>query len=405
MRDPLPRGSLVAVTLIVTLPAMVMGWYLLANPSILPPKDFVEYWAAARVALDQGDPYDGEQLLPLQRAAANEPDRRDAVMMWNPPWTLPVYYPLALLSPRPAQLLWLALQVGLIVGSSRILWKLYGGPREHLLAVPLIALTFYGSLWTIKYGQNTGLLLFGLAGFAYFDSKNRPALAGACAALTALKPHLLAVFGLLLVLNVMRPRGWVSLVAGGAVIAAGLGVSLGVNPEVLNQYLSALRRPANETSIPLSAWQVPLGSFFLRQAIDATQFWIQFVPCAIACIAYFGYFLRKRSRWNWAAELPCIVWVSILTAPYGGWIFDLVVLLVPVIQASTWLANEGRASAIRLFAAGHLVITGLTFVLTGRLIRYLEEFWWAAPATLILWLSAWAIVKRETLGTNPPRVP
>src|SRR5436190_21596731 len=79
---------------------------LLADPTIWPPDDFVEYWAAAKLTLDGKNPYDPALLLPLQKAAGRDTD--EAIMMWNPPWSLTAVLPVGLISPRLAQLLWLA---------------------------------------------------------------------------------------------------------------------------------------------------------------------------------------------------------------------------------------------------------------------------------------------------------
>src|SRR5262245_19868791 len=78
---------------------------LLADPTIWPPDDFIEYWAAAKVTLAGGNPYDPAQLLPLQTANGRDTDQ--AIMMWNPPWSLAFVLPLGLLPAREAQLLWL----------------------------------------------------------------------------------------------------------------------------------------------------------------------------------------------------------------------------------------------------------------------------------------------------------
>ena len=78
---------------------------LLADPTIWPPDDFIEYWAAAKLTLDGRNPYDPNLLLPLQQAAGRKTD--EAVMMWNPPWSLAVVLPLGLFPAREAQLLWL----------------------------------------------------------------------------------------------------------------------------------------------------------------------------------------------------------------------------------------------------------------------------------------------------------
>ena len=65
---------------------------------IWPPDDFIEYWAAAKLTLDGENPYDPALLLPLQLANGRATD--EAVMMWNPPWSLAVVLPLGL-APRP----------------------------------------------------------------------------------------------------------------------------------------------------------------------------------------------------------------------------------------------------------------------------------------------------------------
>src|SRR5262245_56213452 len=80
---------------------------LLDDRTVLPPDDFVEYWAAARLTLEGKNPYDGELLLPLQQHAGR--DTKEPIMMWNPPWSMPAVLPLGLLGAREAQLLWLLL--------------------------------------------------------------------------------------------------------------------------------------------------------------------------------------------------------------------------------------------------------------------------------------------------------
>ena len=67
---------------------------LIAKPGVLAD-DYVEYWAAGRLNLSGADPYAGDQLLPLERAAGR---KTEVLMMWNPPWTLALAMPLALFS-------------------------------------------------------------------------------------------------------------------------------------------------------------------------------------------------------------------------------------------------------------------------------------------------------------------
>src|SRR6266849_560672 len=86
---------------------------LFADRSIMPPDDFVEYWAAGRLNAHGENPYDGANLLPLEREAGRDTDV--PVMMWNPPWTLTFVMPIGLLESRLGQLIWLLLHLGVIL--------------------------------------------------------------------------------------------------------------------------------------------------------------------------------------------------------------------------------------------------------------------------------------------------
>ncbi len=97
---------------------------LLSDPSIWPPDDFVEYWAAGKLTLEGQNPFDKSLLLPLQQSAGR--DTKEAIMMWNPPWSLPVVLPLGLLPARAAQLLWLLIHLVTAGFCADRLWFLLG---------------------------------------------------------------------------------------------------------------------------------------------------------------------------------------------------------------------------------------------------------------------------------------
>jgi hypothetical protein len=174
-----------------------------AQSSELDPTDFIEYWASGAVAVRGGNPYDPAELLPWQRAV--EPDRDIALMMWNPPWSLAIYMPLGTLPLRWAMLVWVGVQLLSAMAACHLIWRAYGGEWRRTWVAQAVGIAFAPVVWMVLFGQNTGLLALGLAGFLYFHKADRPALAGAFAALTALKPHLLAVFGVALIPDV-EPR-------------------------------------------------------------------------------------------------------------------------------------------------------------------------------------------------------
>jgi hypothetical protein len=371
------------------------------TPGFLVPRDFLEYWAAGRVNLRGGNPYSPAELLAEQKLA--DPGRDGAVMMWNPPPALAVYMPPGALPVRWAALLWVGLQLAAVFVACDLLWRAYcaahlamerlghqgtegdlswrANHSSRRLFAAVVALSFAGTWWLVAYGQNTGFLLLGLAGFLHFARKEQPLAAGACAALTALKPHLLACFGVLLVADALTRRGAKALVAGGTVIALALGVALATNPNVIAQFVDAARHPA-EGATPLSEWWLPVPAFWLRKWLAPDQFWVQFVPCALACAGFLAYRLWKGAAWDWGRALPLVVAVSFLTTPYGGWIFDLPVLLVPVIWAAARPIFPWRNEYAIAFLVGQIAITVASFAWSGAL----HGYWWVAPAALALCL-------------------
>lgn len=373
-------NSTLRTILVVVFGLSIAGYIantLAHGSAALKPRDFAEYWSAGAANLHGRNPYDPEVLLEYQLRI--DPDREHAVMMWNPPWSLALYMPLAWLEPGWATLLWLALQLAAIGLSCVGLWRVFDGPPRWQWLALVVGLPFVGSWWTVSFGQNTGFLLLGLAGFVYFRTHDRPTLAGAMAALTALKPHLLAVFGVLLVLDAVTRPGRIALAAGVAVLAVSLGLTVLANPEVWQQYRDAVSHPKAE-AVPLQAWKLPVPSYWLRTAVAPERFWVQFVPCAAACLGYAFFRLRCGSEWNWIRELPRITWVAVLTTPYGGWIFDLAVLLVPVMAAAAALA---RAQAWKLGSTAFMGLIVIVLV-SNVWVFGLHEFYWVAPAVLLL---------------------
>ncbi len=367
-------------------------------PTAFPPKDFIEYWSAARVHVAGGNPYAGEQLIAHQRIAAGEPYKTQPTMLWTPPWTLPLYWPFGVLDPAAAHWLWLLGQVFAAMLAGVLTWRAYGGPRSPLwLLVPLLVTATFGPLWwLVGYGQNTAFVLLGVAGFLYFRTKGYPLAAGLLVALTAIKPHLLALFGLAIILDATTRLGRRVLLGGiVAVIAASL-FALIPNREIFGEFVEALRRPHSHAAPSVKEWQLPLASFHLRMAIDENQFRLQFLPIAGFGLLLIPYWWVRRKLWDWSVETPRLAFASLLAAPYGGWIFDLTILLVPVIQGFVALTRTPRLIPVILAALAHLTISAATILVPTFLIRAgyshgLHDFIWVTPILLGWWYSVAAL--------------
>ena len=84
-----------------------------------------------------------------------------------------------------------------------------------------------------------------------------------------------------------------------------------------------------------------------------------------------------------AVGLACGL-VAFVTAPYGAWHFDLVLLLVPLVHRAVGLAAEGWTPTARL-AATVYVVTNLAMLGLNVLGVYSYWFAWVAPLVLVLY--------------------
>jgi len=381
----MPRWPLALLAAVLTAAPGVAG-----RPTAYDPGDFVEYWAAARVHAAGGNPYDGDQLLPWQRHILGDPDRTEAVMLWTPPWTLPLYAPFGRLNPFLAQLLWLAAQALLLVFAVAKLSDTYGRGRWWAGAVPFaVLLTSAEVPWLFVYGQNTGFVLAGLAGFLHFRTRGLPFAAGLAGALTAVKPHLLLPFATLLLLDARSRAGRRVLLGGVTALAAGSLLAMVPNRAIFADFAAALQAPSTAATKSVGDWQVPLLSYHLRLAIDPTQFLWQFAPAAVACLGYAAVRIRAATPWDWPARLPLVVLVSLLTAPYGAWVFDLVLLVVPATAMAFTALGTGRAVVVAAAAALHLLRYPAALKLSS-----LEDGWAVTPVALAGYLLVAALSRR-----------
>lgn len=360
---------------------------LLEDPTVWPPDDYVEYWAAGRLNLYGVDPYEPANLLPLERFAGRKLEDGEAVMMWNPPWTLSFVMPLGALPPRQGQLAWLALGLMSLGVSAWLIWESFIGlGRKRWWAFGLV-LTFLPTLFVLQSGQIGPLLVLGAAGFIWACRNGHLRTAGVLACLLAIKPHLVYLFWPALLLDGVRTRSWKMPGAGiivGIVLSA---IPTIANPDVWEQFFAAY------VDHPPKQWVSPSPGTFLRMmALQARgtegpsdgMFWVQFVPMSAGLIWFAWHWMKHRREWDWVEQTPILILVSFVTAPYGAWHFDLVLLLVPILH------RAAKLSICPLTLRGKLGFVGLVVANSGMLALAIADAWtywyfWVAPTTLGLY--------------------
>ncbi len=361
----------------------VLGWRLAGAPDdrpVFPPDDFVEYWAAGRLNAHGENPYDPELLLPMERHAGRDTD--DAVMMWNPPWTLPLVMPFGVLPPKVAHLSWVVMGFALILLAADRTWVLAGGPVSARWASWLVALTYLPSMFVLQSGQIGTVLLLGVAGLLHGFAGRSAWAVGGGAFLLAVKPHLVYLLWPALGVWLLADRSrfaWLSAAWFVGLLIGAMLVAAAVNPSVLGQYLEAMRdRPPEHFRSPT------IGSW-LREGFGLGAFWLQFVPMACGAAWLMWWAITKRGAGIASGTgLLTLLLVSFVTAPYGAWPFDLVMLLPAVV---TLAVSIPRLSPARqwVLIAGYAAWTVVAVVL-NRLSYTSEYFFWMAPGLLALWL-------------------
>ena len=195
-------------------------------------------WAAARVNLSGGNPYDWHTLLAAERQA--EPALPTPVMMWNPPWTLSLTTLPSLFPYESSRILWITLSCVVLSGSSVYLWHYWAGSARRIPMIPVLAIAYPASFFAIVMGQVSPFLLLGVVGFLYFEQRRQLFWAGAALSLTLVKPQVAYLLWAAVLVWSLHGRRWQMLAGASAAVGAMCVVPLSANPHVLFQYVRAV---------------------------------------------------------------------------------------------------------------------------------------------------------------------
>jgi glycosyl transferase family 87 len=359
--------------------------------------DFIEYWVAAKLLVSGGNPYSPAELLAEQRALGWQ--QPEPLMMWNPPWTLSFTLPFGLFDYQAAQFAWFLSHTLIIFVGAQWLWKMYGGdPRKSRYAV-ICVLSFAPTYFVLLLGQIGPLMLLGLVAFLAAVKKKAWVLAGASLTIVAIKPHLLYLLWLASFLWAVKNAKWKLLV--GFMLA---GVSVASLPFLLDRQIYWQYSELLATGVvirPLD-WATPSLGTALAELFAIPGAWIRWLPSVGGIIWFLWYWSRHAATWNWLAELPVLILVSVVTASFA-WTFDYVVLLPAAIQAAVWTSRSEDRLARALLIVTHI---GLGGILLASKVFVVNDFWyfWLAPTLLLFYLTARAMVGSATTFPTDPTV-
>jgi hypothetical protein len=362
-----------AIALVSGLTLAITALFLCVAPltgKIAGARDFVVYWATGQQLVHHADPYSIDAMMRIERDAGL-PARFGVLFMRNPPWGLPITYPLGFIGVRVGALLWSLILLACLWLSVRMVWQMHGRP-SYLLN--FLGLSFAPALMCLIVGQTSLFALLGLVLFLRLH-KTRPFLAGMSLWLCALKPHLFLAFGVVLLAWVMVKGCYKVLLGAAVAMAASCGLAWLIDPTAWADYSPMMRTYGIENEF------IPCWSVVLRLWVSPKATALQYVLPALGCSWALIYFWRRRHTWDWIRDGSVLVLVSILTAPYY-WLFDQAIAVPALLHAAYFTRSRVLLALLALASIG--VEAGMVMGYQLPSLIYL----WTAPAWLVWYLLA-----------------
>jgi hypothetical protein len=342
--------------------------------------DFRGYYAAARVVLAGGDPYDYRQVVPVLLKITGEMGNNP---YYYPPWFALALTPLALLPYQLARGVWLLLNLAMMVAalawtSSVLDWSVCGW-RRWLAWLSAVYLFIWLSLRPEQVGT---MLLFFLVLTLWAARRGRDLLAGTSLALLLTKPNVTwLVFVLLMLVFYRRQRR----VAVWALIV--LAALLIISTALLPGWYKHLHEPGFSAGLTLvldgpdritSSRLNTTLSHWLTYTFRMPGFavWVVWGVLAVGCLLWVVYELRARVELGYLAAIG--VTIGLLLGPYVMQ-YDyppLTVVLFWVYRESSRLVSWQRWAVLAILAGAFSVPVWERPVY--------DEFWILVAMTVLL---------------------
>ena len=357
--------------------------------------DFIEYWSAFRIFLQNADLYDPALMAAVQQEqgfAATPP-----LMMWLPPWALVLLYPFLYWNFETSSQLWLATNVFLLVLSTKLLCQTFEAPKNSRIYLYLASLMFVPSLSCIELGQVSILLLFGVSLFIWSIKFQRDLLAGCSLVLLTLKPHLFLPLGIVVLYWIFKTSRFRVLTGAACAFVALLFLVFLLSPAALEFWISSLTeiRPGAPSKI---SWITPtivgMTRLLLAEGKVIPNWPLILFPGILAIVTLLAC-IRYRLSESLIPLTPLILAVSFCFSPFG-WIFDAVVLLPCVIQALLYLKNKnelpGLFALLVIFAVSQMVV----LYVHGSYFGSHHSFFWFPLLILVLEIVRLRLAVKES---------
>lgn len=362
------RKWLLTVALLAcTVAVLFVAFFMIA--SALPPQDFSNFWAAAK--LMGKNPYSYGLVASLKKSYGLSV-KFDAIK--NPPWAILFVLPFGLFDYRVALALWNTLSIIALVACSRVIWNLF--TSEQSLAPLLLPLLFGPTVVLVMLGQWTILVLVGVTAFLCLVAKNRDWLAGAALMLVLGKFHIALLFLLAVALWIVHKKRWK--VACSALVTTALAslITIAINPHIFSQFLAHDLEATHQTS-PFPNLG---GMLYLFSGIQS----LALLPQIAGVLWLLFYWFIHRDEWDWNQH-GMLVLVCSIACSYYSYPYDQILVLPALVMV---FVTGNRKVFFALFIAVDIGFALYILQVAGKFGFNYMFLAWTPAAWLIVYVAS-----------------
>lgn len=320
--------------------------------------DFLQYWSAFQIFISGENVYSASKMLATQRIIGNTGPQ--AVMMWNPPWTLIILSPILIFDFPQAAALWIFCNIVFLLLSTALLTKVYrANTRPLQLFVPCIL--FFPVWEALNWGQLSVFLLFSVSLFLYGMHFRKDSLSALALVGMTVKPQLFIVLGIALGWDILISRRWKLLFMMAALFGTLALATKLVSPEAIYSWLHAASALSGaDPARSVYHWKPATIVTWVRiivPGINQNVIWI--MPLAMATLTL-SYLFAKKAKISWIVYGPMIISLSLLAAPYA-WFYDQAILLV--VQLALFLSFLNLQTSLGRKLMYAVLVTQLSYAM------------------------------------------
>jgi hypothetical protein len=375
--------------------AWLVSSFLMAISSLIWfGQDFRGYYAAARVLLIGGNPYDYEQLVPI---LLNVTGRIGNNPYYYPPWFAWFITPLAWLPFEIARVIWMLFNLSIWIVGLWQLSRLLDWPSKGWRRWLVFLFATYLFAWVTWRYEQTGILLFTLLIATLLAiRKGQWAWAGVWLALLLIKPNITLILVVTIVIWLVRRGRWqpfitMCLVLAGLFLASTVATPDWYRPLLQqgfgNGLVNVLDGPGRVVAV-----RVNTTLFDWLTMFGLTSNWrtvIYIIAAIIGGVAIIFIVLRSNS-------LIQVVIVSLLVSfavtPYALQ-YDFPLLTLPLFWATALFTRSRQA-----FWGGAILCVFIASILIWE--RPISDGYWIVIGLVVLTIWSWIHTTSQSIPEN-----